>query len=72
MKITCARIGERRFNRYAKGCFVREFNTLSEMAKWMSKSRRKLFFPKLKQELTQEQIRILNYKIISLLSKKHV
>lgn len=71
IKITCCRNGSRfRLNRECKGQFVKEFKDLNELALWWYKSRRKIFFPKIRQELSKEQVRTLCLKYDALWSHR--
>lgn len=70
MKITCCRCGTCNSpNRKAKGQFVREFNSLEELAKFIVKENYKLYFPKIKTELTSKEREILCKKVSSLKNK---
>lgn len=71
MKITCCRCGSLNSpNRKAKGQFIREFNSLEELAKFIAKENYKLYFPKIKAELTSRQREVLCKKTASLKHKR--
>jgi hypothetical protein len=71
-KITCCRQGKSiyRQNREKKGCFIKNFNTLSEIAIFFKKTCSSLFFPCLSQELTEKEIIILSAKLDSIYKKQ--
>lgn len=70
-KITCCRVGKwEKPNKGLKGQFIKQFNTLSEMAKFMNSCPRDaIWFPNLEAELTKREIRILISKEHSLFMK---
>lgn len=71
MKITCCRCGiNYKANRKAKGQFIREFNNLEELAKFIVKENYKLYFPKMKSELTSREREVLCKKVASLKNKR--
>lgn len=53
-------------NRGAKGKFIKNFNTLSDLAFFITKSKFNLFFPNIKNELTKKELVILSNKIASI------
>lgn len=61
-KITCYR------NKKCKGVFVKTFNTLSELVKYMSLSHN-IYFPYLRKELTRKEYSIVYNKLNSVLYK---
>lgn len=64
--ITCVRYGKYpRFNLKCKGEFKKEFETLSELAIFMTKNSNSLCFPKLFKELNSQEWKILSKKIRS-------
>lgn len=71
-KITCCRQGKRiyRQNREKKGCFIKSFNTLSEIALFIHNSSSSLFFPHILQELTKKEKIILLKKIDAIIMRK--
>lgn len=48
-----------------KGCFKKEFNTLSEIVAFYLKSNNKLYCPKIKEELTKRELMIILRKLDS-------
>ena len=61
--ITCTRSGQYpRLNLEKKGSFTKKFNTLSEIAKFMCKSRGSICFPMLREELNKKELMILYKK----------
>lgn len=71
MKITCCRCGiNYKANRKAKGQFIREFNSLEELAKFIVKENYKLYFPKIEAELTSREREILCKKVVSIKYKR--
>ena len=63
-KITCCRMGKwPKANIGKKGCFIREFETLYDFANFFNKSRVKLFFPYINEELTEEELRWLSNRL---------
>ena len=71
-KITCCRIGKRvyRQNREKKGCFIKSFNTLSEIALFIHNARGSLFFPYILKEFTKKERIILLRKIDAISMRK--
>ena len=67
MKITCCRKGiYERPNRFAKGCFIKEFDDIESFAKFFVEKRRNLWFPNLRRELTKSEREVLLSKIVSI------
>ena len=65
MKITCCRKGiYERPNRFAKGCFIKEFNDIESFVKFFIEKRHILWFPNLRRELTKTEWEILKNKIV--------
>lgn len=69
-KVTCCRKGKYITNVGNKGCFIKEFKTLSEFAKFAIQSYNSLFFPDLFKILKKSEINILYKKINSLMEKE--
>jgi hypothetical protein len=69
-KVTCCRKGKYITNVGNKGCFIKEFKTLSEFAKFAVKSYNSLFFPDLLKNFNRSEISILYKKIHSLIERK--
>ena len=71
-KITCCRIGKSVYkqNREIKGCFIKSFNTLSEIALFIYNVRGSLFFPYIFKELTKKERIILLRKIDAIFMRK--
>lgn len=64
--ITCARCGKYpRLNLTGKGPFKKEFKTLSELAIFIVKNGKSLYFPKLGSELNTQEVKILDKKVRS-------
>ena len=63
-KITCCRLSKRinKRNVEHKGCFIKEFKTLSEFVKFFKKAKRSLFFPNISNEISNKEMRILLIK----------
>lgn len=61
--ISCCRIGSfNSFNRKSKGIFKKKFKTLSDLTNFWMKSKRKVYFPNIRNELTKNELEILNRK----------
>lgn len=68
IKITCCRCGSLNHpNMKKKGQFILEFKNIGDFALWFVKAKSKIFFPKIKKELTSRQIKSLVNKSSSLL-----
>lgn len=66
MKITCCRKGiYERPNRFAKGCFTKEFDDIESFVKFFVEKRQILWFPNLRRELTKSEREVLLNKIVS-------
>lgn len=70
-RITCCRKCKKHNNRMYKGCFVKEFKTLSEFVNFFNKSHNRLFFPYFLKELSRKESYIV-YKKINSITKKDV
>lgn len=71
-KVTCCRKGKYITNAGTKGCFIKEFKTLSEFAKFAVKSYNSLFFPDLLKNFSRSEISILYKKINTLMEKEQL
>ena len=70
IKLTCCRIGKYpKYNYHYKGWFIKEFETLNEVAMWLYKSKNNFILPNIKKELNRNQIKSLEYKMIALRRK---
>ena len=54
-----------------KGCFVKEFQSLNQLATWIVKVYPNMMYPLLTKELTHEQHLSLDNKVSALFRKKH-
>ena len=68
-KVTCCRKGKYITNVGNKGCFIKEFKTLSEFAKFATQSYISLYFPDLFKNFNKSEINILYKKINSLMER---
>jgi hypothetical protein len=66
-KITCCRLGKWNIpNRHHRGPFIKEFNTLSKLSKFIVDNQSRFFYPNIKKELTRKEFRIVITKINSI------
>lgn len=69
-KITCCRIGKNGCNYKMKGCFVKEFASLEELAAYVAATVRKIAFPYIRKELSHDEYMVVLRKHYALLHRK--
>lgn len=69
-RITCCRVGTKHVNKLAKGKFIRKFETLNEFAAYFETSKRRIWYPNLRKELTHKEICILIQKAEAIRRKR--